>query len=381
MNSTPEARQSHRYSDSTDRTGSTGMNGSDSASRPLDVLVIGAGQAGLAMAWHLARRGVRYLLVDGGPEVGSSWRNRWDSLRLFTPAQYDGLPGSDFPAAPDSYPTKHDVADFLARYAQDNAFPILTRTTVLSLTRETGHFAVHTTQGTLTARHVVVATGPFQQPHIPDMARSFTEVNQLHSAAYRRPSDIGAGQVVVVGAANSGLQIAEDLTHTHRVTVAVGTNPPAVSQRIAGRDLFWWLTRLRLMDQGPSSLIAKRVRARGDLVIGTSTRDLAAAGVEFRPRLVGANGRFAEFADGSAMQPDTVIWATGYRPDYAWIDIPEVTDLAGWPRHEQGRSHAAEGLWFIGLPWQRTRGSALLGFVQRDAAHLDTQIFSPTPAT
>jgi putative flavoprotein involved in K+ transport len=351
---------------------------SATSSRPLDVLVTGAGQAGLSLAWYLARRNVRYLLVDSNSEIGGSWRHRWDSLRLFSPAQYDGLPGNDFPAAAGIYPGKDAVADFLASYAERNAFPILTSTTVTRLTRQAGSFAVHTTQGTLTAVQVVVATGAFQQPYVPALSRSFTAVPQLHSAAYCRPADLPAGRVLVVGAANSGLQIAEDLLTTHEVTVAVGATPPCVPQRIAGRDLFWWLTRLGVMDKGPDSLLAKRIRARGDLIIGTSRRALASAGADFRPRLVGASGRLARFADGTAIQPDAVVWATGYRPDYTWIDIPDVTAPDGRPRHEHGQSRAAPGLWFLGLPWQRSRGSSLLGFVQRDAAHLDTQMFSPT---
>jgi putative flavoprotein involved in K+ transport len=354
-------------------------NGSSAAAhRPLDVVVIGAGQAGLAIAWYLARRGVRYLLVDSNPEVGAAWRSRWDSLRLFSPAQYDGLPGSDFPAADGTYPGKDDVAGFLASYAERNAFPILTSTTVTRLTRLAGGFAVHTTQGIIATRQVVVATGAFQQPYVPALSRSFTGVPQLHSAAYCRPADLPAGHVLVVGAANSGLQIAEDLFTTHAVTVAVGASPPSVPQRIAGRDVFWWLTRLGLIDKGPESLLARRVRARGDLVIGANRRALASAGVDFRPRLVAASGRRARFADGTAIEPAAVIWATGYRPDYTWIDIPAVTGPDGLPRHEHGRSRAAAGLWYLGLPWQRSRGSSLLGFVQRDAAHLDTQMFSRT---
>jgi putative flavoprotein involved in K+ transport len=352
-------------------------NGSSAAERcPLDVVVIGAGQAGLAMAWFLARRGVRYLLVDSNPEVGTAWRSRWDSLRLFSPAQYDGLPGSEFPAAADTYPGKDDVADFLACYAERNAFPILTSTTVTRLRCQADGFAVHTTQGTIAARQVVVATGAFQQPNVPALSRALSGVPQLHSAAYRRPADLPADRVLVVGAANSGLQIAKDLLASHAVTVAAGASPPSVPQRIAGRDIFWWLTRLGLVDKGPDSLLARRMRARGDLVIGTSRRVLASAGVDFRPRMTGASGRLARFADGTAIQPDAVIWATGYRPDYTWIDIPAVTGPDGRPRHDHGRSRAAAGLWFLGLPWQGSRGSSLLGFVQCDAAHLETQIFS-----
>jgi putative flavoprotein involved in K+ transport len=323
---------------------------------------------------------VRYLLVDSNPEVGAAWRSRWNSLRLFSPAQYDGLPGSEFPAAADTYPGKDDVAGFLASYAEHNAFPILTGTAVTRMIDQAAGFAVHTTQGTIAARQVVVATGAFQQPYVPALSRSLAGVPQLHSAAYRRPADLPPGRVLVVGAASSGLQVAEDLLASHAVTVAVGASPPSVPQRIAGRDIFWWLTRLGLMNKGPDSLLATRMRARGELVIGTSRRALAATGVDFRPRLVAASGRRARFADGTAIQPDAVIWATGYRPDYTWIDIPAVTGPDGRPRHEHGRSRAAAGLWFLGLPWQHTRGSALLGWVKEDAAYISQQINAFRPA-
>ena len=201
----------------------------------------------------------------------------------------------------------------------------------------------------------------------------------MHSAQYRRPSDLPQGRVLVVGGANSGLQIAEDLASSREVVLASETNPPAVPQRPLGRDLFWWLTRLGLMDKGPDSRLAKRMRARGDLVVGTSRKHLRDVGVDFRPRLVHASGRTATFADGTAVDVDAAVWATGFRADYSWIDAPSITDESGMPHHDEGRSLAVPGLWFLGLPWQRTRGSALLGFVQRDAAHLDSDMFGRVP--
>ena len=346
-----------------------------SDTRPaLDVLVVGAGQAGLSLAWFLEQAGARYLLVDAHHDVGASWRSRWDSLRLFTPARYDALPGSTFPGDPDAHPTKDQVADYLASYAETNAFPILSGTTVQRVTRHHDAFEVATSQGAIRAARVVVATGAFHTPRVPDIADGFGTTPQVHSSEYRRPADIPAGTVLVVGAANSGLQIAEDLVATHRVVVAVGTRPPVVPQRIAGRDLFWWLTRTRLIDAGATSLLARRMRARGDLVVGTRPAQLERRGVAFRPRLAAADGGVARFSDHSTLRPDAVIWATGYRPDYGWLDIPDVTDADGQPRHDQGRSLAADGLWFLGTPWQRARGSSLLGFVQRDARYVASHL-------
>jgi len=158
---------------------------------PLDVLVIGAGQAGLSLAWHLAQQGLRYLLVDAAPDLGHSWRTRWDSLRLFSPAQYDALPGTPFPSPPDTYPTKDQVADYLESYATAHALPVLTSTKVAKLSPCEGGFVADTNQGRLTARQVVIATGAFHTPFLPAIEVSFgPHVQQLHSHDCRNPAPL-----------------------------------------------------------------------------------------------------------------------------------------------------------------------------------------------
>jgi putative flavoprotein involved in K+ transport len=348
---------------------------------PLDVLVIGAGQAGLAVGHHLARHGLRFLLVDAAPHLGHSWRTRWDSLRLFTPAEYDGLPGLPFPSAPGTYPDKDQVADYLDVYAKHFDLPVLLDTRVERLEHpDDGHdgpFRVLTNRGTLHARQVVVATGPFQQPHVPAVSSQFAPtVTQLHTAEYQNPAQLPAGRTLVVGAGNSGLQIALELSRTREVHVAVGTRQKVVPQRPLGRDLFWWLTRTGLITRPTTSPIAAWFRKRGgDLVIGTTWSDVDAAGIAVRPRLTAADGSRAEFSDGTRLDDvAAVVWATGYRPDYSWLDIPEVWD-GTQVNHERGRTRAP-GLWFIGLPWQHSRGSALLGFVGADAAWVADQVAS-----
>ena len=201
---------------------------------------------------------------------------------------------------------------------------------------------------------------------------------QLHSAEYRRPGDLPAGPVVVVGAGNSGRQIAEELAATHEVTLAVGTAPPQLPQRFLGRDLFWWLTHLRLMDKTIESRLARRMRERGDLVIGTPLKRLRAAGVQIRPRATSMTGHEIRFQAGPSTRAATVIWATGFRADYSWVDVPDAFDDQGRPRHQRGIT-AAPGLAFVGLPWQHTRGSALLGFVQHDAAWVAGQLEADRP--
>jgi putative flavoprotein involved in K+ transport len=343
---------------------------------PLDVIVIGAGQAGLAMGHSLAARDVGFLLVDAGPEVGSAWRSRWDSLRLFSPAQYDSLPGLPFPAPADSHPGKDDVADYLAAYARHFDLPVRLNCPVRRLHREDdGSFAVTTPTGVLHARQVVVATGPFQKPYVPPVAGQLdASVTQVHSAQYRNPTQVpGGGQVLVVGAANSGLQIAAELSATQPVTVAVGSRPTELHQRIAGRDLFSWLATAGFFTMSADSRIARRLRDRGDLVIGTRSSGLRRRGVAFRPRLTGFAGRTASFADGSTLGVDAVVWATGYRPDHSWVHVPGVIDETGDVRHTAGVTEAP-GLYFLGLPWQTARGSALLGFVGDDAATLAARL-------
>jgi putative flavoprotein involved in K+ transport len=335
----------------------------------LDVIVIGAGQAGLSLAWHLADRGRRFLVLDAAPDLGHSWRSRWDSLRLFTPARYDGLPGMDFPAPPDTYPTKDQVADYLTAYAARFQLPVLLSTRVTGLEQIADGFAVHTTRGTLRARQVVVATGPFQRPVVPDVSGDLDPaVVQLHSSEYRNPGQLPPGSVVVVGAGNSGLQIADELADRHRVVLAVGRQSLQVPQRILGRDLFWWLTKSGVITKTADSRLAKRMRARGDLVIGSSLRAARRRGISVRPRVVSTSPQGVVFADGTHVAASSVIWATGFRSDYSWIRIPGV--LAGAQVvHRRGVTQVP-GLYFLGLPWQHTRGSALLGFVKHDAEWL-----------
>jgi putative flavoprotein involved in K+ transport len=220
---------------------------------------------------------------------------------------------------------------------------------------------------------VVVAAGPFQQPFTPPGAQQLdASVTQLHSAEYRNPRALPDGPVLVVGGGNSGFQIAEELATAGRhVDLSIATKMPILPQRLAGKDLFWWLTRLGLLRVTVDTRPGRRMSSR-DFIIGGSRRRLRAAGVRFRPAVAGADGRPVRFADGTSLDAEVVIWATGYRPDYSWIDIPGVT-RDGKVVHRRGVTDVP-GLYFLGLSWQHTRGSALLGFVHDDAAYLAGRI-------
>jgi putative flavoprotein involved in K+ transport len=341
--------------------------------RLLDVVVIGGSQSGLSIGWHLARQGLRFVVLEAGPEVGHVWRSRWDSLTLFTPAQYDALPGMPFPAPADTYPTKDPVADYLQAYAAAFDLPVRLSSRVTALKHTQEGFEVQTPDGTFHAHQVVVATGPFQVPFVPPAARRLDpSVTQIHSAQYRNPETLPDGPVLVVGGGNSGFQIAEELVATRKVDLSVGAKNAMLPQRLGGRDLFWWLTRLGLLRVSVASRLGRRVRDRGEFVIGTNRRKAERAGIQFRPRLVDADGCTVQFADGGTLEVATVVWATGFRPDYSWIHVPGVAD-GSRVMHRRGVTDVP-GLFFLGLSWQHTRGSALLGFVKDDAAYLADRI-------
>ncbi|MDQ3858482.1 MAG: NAD(P)/FAD-dependent oxidoreductase [Actinomycetota bacterium] len=338
-----------------------------------EVAVIGAGQAGLAMGYFLARQGRRFVILDRAGSVGAAWRERWESLTLFTPRRYDALPGLPFPGDPDGYPNRDEVIAYLERYAGAFDLPVELESEVRRLTSEGGPFLLDVDGRKLGADQVVVATGPFQAPHVPPIAdRLARDVFQTHSTGYRRASDVADGTVLVVGGGNTGFQIAKELSPTHEVHLSVGSRQRPLPQRFLGRDLFWWLTKSRLLPTTVDSPLGRRLQYR-DTLIGSSPRELERRyGVVLKPRAVDAEGRTVRFAEGSELDVDAVIWATGYRPDYAWIELP-VFEEGGRIRHRRGVTEVS-GLYFLGLTWQHTRGSALIGWVKDDAEFLAHQI-------
>jgi putative flavoprotein involved in K+ transport len=344
-----------------------------------ETLVIGAGQAGLAVGYKLRDRRLPFQIVDAADEIGAVWRNRWDSLRLFTAAQYDSLPGLEFPGTRDTYPGKDEVADYLQAYAAKFELPIRLSTRVTSLRLDDDGYLAETDAGELWAKNVVVATGPFQVPHAPAIADQLgPEVRQLHSVDYRRPETLEKGPVLVVGGGNTGFQIAEELSGSHQVHLAIGSRQTPLPQRLLGRDLFWYLEATGLIRKSLETRIGQRLSGR-ETLIGSSPRSLRRRyGATLHKRAIGAAGSTVSFDDGTSVDAGTVIWATGFRPDYSWIKVP-VLGEDGLPQHKRGVTESP-GLYFLGLTWQHTRGSALLGWVGDDAEHIAEQIGIASPA-
>jgi putative flavoprotein involved in K+ transport len=342
----------------------------------LDVLVIGGGQAGLAMGYHLKQAGHRFQIVERHPRIGDSWRNRYDSLVLFTPRAYSALPGLPVPGDPDGYPPKDEMADYLERYAANFDLPVLTETGIRSLTRVNGGFRARTDAGEIIdARAVVLATGAFQRPAIPAISRQLApDVLQLTPESYKHPGQNPPGRVLVVGDGATGRQIAVELATTHEVLLATGRPRRVSPQRILGRSVFWWMDRLGILTASRESRMGRYLMKADpfpgkDLNLGR----LRQRGVRVVGRLLDVDGKDVSFADGETAEVDAVIWSTGYKADSRWVAIPEVKDAREGFVHRRGVS-SVPGLYFIGRSWQWTRGSALLAGVGDDAAYLVRRI-------
>jgi putative flavoprotein involved in K+ transport len=345
-----------------------------------DVAVIGAGQAGLTMGYELAQQNRRFVILDTADSVGAAWRTRWDSLTLFTPRRYDSLPGLEFPGDPDGYPGRDEVIAYFESYAEAHDLPVQLGSEVRSVKRENGGFRLDLQDGAaVEADQVVVATGPFQVPRVPALAADLdAAVFQTHSVGYRNPSELPDGPVLVVGGGNTGFQIAEELAAERETHLSVGSRQMPLPQRIGGRDLFWWLGKLGILEKSVDTKLGRRLSTR-DTLIGSSPRAAKRAGVTMHGRAVGTSGRTVVFEDGSTLDVAAAIWATGYRFDHSWIDLP-ITDDGGKLVHRRGVTDVP-GLYFLGLPWQHTRGSALVGWVKDDAEFIAERIAERAPTS
>jgi len=348
-----------------------------------DVIVIGAGQAGLATGHHLAKRGARFIILEANDRIGESWRRRWDSLRVFTIAGFDSLPGMAFPAPQHAFPTKDQVADFLVTYAERMALPVRTGVTVdgLEAADDGRGYVVRAGDDRFEAPQVVVASGAYHDPQVPDFAGQLDpSIIQLHSSEYRRPSQLQPGGVLVVGASNSGGEIAFEVARDHETWLS-GTDTGQIPIDTEGRlarmldPLLWFVLNSVMTIRTPMGRKARPyMQRRGAPLERLRRKDLEAIGVKrIVGHTVGTEGGLPRLDNGQVLDVRNVVWATGFRHDYPWIRLP-VIGPDGWPIHERGVVPSAPGLYFMGLPFQYAFTSPLIGGVGRDATYVVDRI-------
>lgn len=342
----------------------------------VQTVVVGGGQTGLSVGYHLRQRGLPFVILDAHERIGDAWRHRWDSLRVFTPARYCGLDGMPYPAPRHSFPTKDEFADYLAAYAERFALPVRTGVRVERVTKNGNGYRVEAGHRTWEAENVVVATGSYQRPWRPPFAGELDpEIVQLHSADYRNPTQLRDGPVLVVGAGNSGAEIALDVAGRHQTWLS-GRHPGHIPFRIegtAGRVLVPLVLRVLfhrvLTVRTPMGRKARpKLTTRGRLLVRTKPSDLAAAGVERIGRVEGVRDGLPVVADGRTLRAANVVWCTGFHAGLDWLDLPVHGDRE--PVHRRGVADRQPGLYFVGQMFQYAASSEMFHGVGRDAAYV-----------
>jgi putative flavoprotein involved in K+ transport len=354
--------------------------------RSIDTVVIGGGQVGLTVGYHLKRQGREFLILDAGDRVGDSWRNRWDSLLLFTPARYNGLPGARFPAAASSYVDKDQMAAYLESYAERFGLPVRNRSRVRNLSRAGERFLVQTDDMTYEASNVIVAMGNSQVPRVPSFSADLDpSIVQMHSRDYRNVSQLAPGKVLVVGVGNSGADISIEVARTHP-TVLAGKETAHVPFRIEtfiARHLLIKLVRflghhvLTVRTPVGRKVRPKLLTAAAPLV-RVKPKDIDAAGIERVGRITGVTGGKPVTEDGTALDVRNVIWCTGWRPGFSWIDLPIFGDRQE-PVHERGIVESEPGLYFVGLHFLYSITSETITGHQRDAKRITDHLAARSP--
>jgi putative flavoprotein involved in K+ transport len=322
------------------------------------------------MGYFLAQQERRFVILDAGERAGDAWRNRWDSLRLFTPAFHSGLPGMPFPAPGRSFPTKDETADFLETYARTFDLPLRLGRHVESVSPHDEGYLVCAGDERYLAEYVVVATGPYHHPNVPGFAAELDlAIAQLHSSAYRNPGQLPDGGVLVVGSGNSGAEIAVELAASRRTYLSGRDTGHLPISLIHNRLSLWLADHALTTDTRLGRKMSEAMGRRGGPLVRLKAKDIAAAGIERVPRVDGIVDGKPRLADGRSLDVAVVVWATGFRPDFGWIKLP-IFDEAGYPIHHRGVVDTARGLYFLGLPFQYTPTSAHVGGVGKDARHI-----------
>ena len=358
--------------------------GVNSTRELIDTVVVGGGQAGLAVGYHLASRNLPFVILNAGRRIGDTWRSRYDSLRLFTPARYSGLPGWPFQGKGGwEFPTKDETADYLEAYAQRFNLPVECGVTVDNVARDSDRYVVSAGARRIVANNVVVATGAFQNARVPAFARDVdARIAQLHASAYRNPTQLRSGDVLVVGAGNSGAEIAIELSRAgHRTWLsgrAVGEETPFAVGSLPDKVLtpVFWFVANHLFTTKTSA--GRRLRDKsltmGWPLVRVRNNAIAAAGIERLPKTLGVKDGAPLLEDGRVLEVANIVWATGYEPDFRWIELPlfESGSLA----HDRGVVPSSPGLYFIGNVYLHSPTSALLGGVGRDAEYIVNHLAS-----
>jgi putative flavoprotein involved in K+ transport len=346
-----------------------------------ETIVIGGSQAGLTAGHYLAREGREFLILEANDSVGDAWRNRWDSMRLFTPAKFSRLPGMRIPGASEwSYVTKDEMAEYLEEYARRFKLPVRTNVTVDGLTKVDGWFVVSGGDRRFEAKNVIVATGAHRIPKLPDFASELDpRLVQLHSSDYRAPSQLAEGDVLVVGAGNSGAEIAYELVESRRCLLA-GKNPGQIPVphgslrfRPGFRVFRFFMHRIVRVDTRIGRKLRPELLTHAAPLVRRREQDLAAVGVERVERVAGIRDGLPVLADGRVVDVPNVIWCTGFRNDFGWIDLP-VFDADGQPLHYRGVVESEPGLYFLGLVFQYSASSDVLPSRGRDAQYIAKHI-------
>ncbi len=334
-------------------------------------IIIGAGQAGLSAGYYLSKTNENFIIIDSVNKIGDSWRNRWDSLHLFTPSQYDGLPGHPFPASRGYLPSKDEIADYIEKYATDFHLPVRLNEKALRLSRNEKGFEVVTSKGVHISNNVIVSTGTNPLPRVPNFAGELDKnIYQIHSSQYLNPDSLPSGDVLVVGAGTSGLEIAIELSKSRHTLISGHPTFHIPDQvfRYAG-SLYWWFANNILTISTPIGRKARvAITSKGGPLISVSVTDLVRAGVEQVPRVRGIENGMPKLEDGRIVKINSVIWATGFRPDFSWIELDIPFDKSGWPVTKRGISSDESGLYFTGMLFQYGLTSGLIGGVGRDSA-------------
>ena len=352
----------------------------------VETAIIGGGQAGLATGYYLKERGRPFVILDAGGRVGDAWRTRWESLRLFTPARFDTLPGFPFPGPNWSFPTKDEMADYLEAYVERFDLPVRTGVKVERLENEGGRFVISSSRGRFEAENVVVATGACQVPKVPGFADQLhPDITQLHSKDYQRPSQLQDGDVLVVGVGNSGSEISSELSTT-RHTILAGKESGHVPVRHGslsyrpGFRVFRFIGH-RVLTRGTpiGRKVLPKLVGHGDPLVRVRPKEIAAAGIERVPRVAGVEDGSPLLEDGRTLDVANVIWCTGFRSDFGWIDLPILGD-DGEPIHDRGVVRFEPGLYFIGLAFQYSLSSDVLPGMSRDHAFVANHLASRAPS-